>query len=237
MKRILRLAQHLFAVALFAVPLTANASTTIIKVPLGETNTSDDVYFDGTTFGTLSDGDALTLGDQDTSVNFVGIFSGLFADLVSPPGSFTLSGVTATGSTGFVNTVFSQQTTGGSFSLYDPSNVLLLSGDLADGAITGSLNSQTGSFFDTTVGTFTGGTLLPYLLPQSFGLSIALNGVQSGNLPGFTVDQNGNLSAFTAAGSGLIQGAAVPEPVTAIMLLTGASAAVLRRRKQRAVEL
>jgi len=214
-----KIAYIYLTVLLFLIAVPAAFAERIIKVPLGEAG--PDIIFDGTTFRTADDGNALTSGDQNTRVIFSG-FDVSIADILTPDASFTLSGVTSAGNADTIGPVISQTTTGGSFSLFAPDNSLLLSGTLTDGAIVGSqAPASTGSFFNTTLGTFTGGSLLSYFSAQTLDLSFALNAIVSGQTPGLAVDSGGKLAAFSADASGLIQGAAVPEPVSVLLLLSG----------------
>ena len=214
MKRIRIIYATLMLLLLVSVPAAFAES---IKVPLGDAG--PDVIFDGTTFHTVDDGNALSSGDQDTRV----IFSGLagLSDIISPLASFTLDGVELSGNAQDLGAVISQTTIGGSFSLFAPDNSLLLSGVVDTGAIVGAkAPAATGSFFNTTLGSFTGGILQTYFAAQTLDLSFALNAIVSGQAPGLAIS-DGKVAAFSADASGLIQGAAVPEPVSALLLLSG----------------
>ena len=140
----------------------------IVKFPLSETFTPD-VEFSGGVFSTVNDGNGATLGEQDTRLDFVGPLAFL-ADILTPTASFTLDGVTAVGAASTTLGVISQATTGGTYSIYDSSNSLLLQGSLADGAIVGG-TTETGSFFNTTIATYTSGSLLAYITPSPAGIS------------------------------------------------------------------
>jgi len=225
MKVLLTLGLLLFSSTAFA--------ESIVKIPLGESG--PDVIFDGTTFRTADDGDATTLGDQNTRILFSG-FGNLFSDIISPLGSFTLASVTATGAASDTLGVVVQHTTGGTFDLYAPDNSLLLSGTLTAGALTGSegTGAQTGSFFNTTLGTFTGGSLASFYEADSAELSVALNAIFTGNIPGMVVT-NGVLQPFTSDASGLITGvnqAGVPEPMSMLLLFSGLPLAAAARKKR-----
>jgi len=218
------------ALALAIVPQAFGDA--IIKIPLSET-TSYDVEFDGLTFSTVDDGNAATLGEQDSRVDFVGFLSYLSDIVTAPLGSFTISGVQANGTpTNGLVTV--QETIGGTFSLYDEVNTLLLSGSLAQGAITGSA-STTGSFFNTTIATYTGGSLLAYVAPTPAGISFALAGILSeGDIVGLVINEDA-LSPFVADASGVLTGTEVPEPLTAALLLSGVVGAFGVKKKVGAI--
>jgi len=131
-------------------------------------------------------------------------------------------------------TVIVQDFFGGTFSLYGTSNDLLLSGNLQDSTLTGVLGSTgTGSIFTTKVGTFTSGSLLQYVLPNSLNVSIALTNVNNGSgfvltgspftLQAFTTDASVNISADKGF---------VPEPASiAIALLGAVGFSFIRRRR------
>ncbi len=211
---------------LFAFAGNASAIA-VIKVPLG-TNASGDVVFNGTTFSTLDDGIAGTLGNQNTRVLFLG-FAGL-PDINTEDASFTLSNVLAVGTAITTIGVIAQETIGGTFNLWAPDNTLLISGSLTGGAITGSNNGGSGSFFNTQLGLFTGGSLLSFFAGNTLDFSLALNNILSGNNFGLNVTNN-TLDAFQADGSAIISGSAVPEPATLLLLISGIAATRLKKRK------
>ena len=218
-----------FLAFLFALSAPATADT-ILKFPLSDGGF--DMTFDGTVLSTVNDGNATTLGDQNTNVVFSGVLN-FIPEINTANASFTLANVLAFGLANVIGPVVAQQTTGGNFSLWDASNNLLISGSLNTGVITGTMTDTTGSFFNTTFASFTGGSLASLLDPASAGLSLALASIMSqGALPGLRVGPNGELTPFTADGSGLLEGAAaVPEPMTLSLLLVamGGAAAVRRR--------
>lgn len=218
------------AAFLAAAPLEASATQTIVKASLFEGGA--DVTFDGAVFSTITDGDLTSLGDQNTRVNFLGALDTV-TDINDPFASFTLAGVTIAGAPTPVGPVVVQPTNGGTFSLWDESNTLLLSGVLNDGAITGSSTAETGSFFNVSFMSFTGGSLAPLLDPDSAGISFALSSIFGGGVLGLQI-VNGALAPFTADGLVAIDGspAAVPEPMSAALLVIGGGAAAwVRRRK------
>ena len=220
----------LLATALVLALVTSSASAdTIIKLGLSGTGGPDVQYVAGV-FGTADDGVAGTTGLQNTNSEFTGFLDPLVADILANA-SFTLAGVTASGAASVVGGVIvSQATTGGTFSLYDPSNVLLLTGVLGNGAITGSTGNSTGSFFNTNNATFTGGSLLAYVATTPAALSLSFTNLLSGNV-GAMVVNNGVLGNFVADATGNISGSAVPEPASMALLLSGVLGAAVRKRK------
>lgn len=226
--------KKLIASTLFAAPLlfagsVSAAPITVIEVHLGGVS-QPDVQLSGGVFGTIDDGAAGTTGNQNTDVLFDALLSGQ-TDIVSGA-SFTLSGVTLSGSASAAGPIISQNTTGGSFSLYDSSNALLLSGTLGDGTIFGSDTSSIGSFFNTTVGSLTGGSLLAFLPDLGVSLGFSLGTVTTGNASGMDIVNN-NISNFTANGTGLVD--VVPEPASMTLLLSGLLGGVAARRKKNSV--
>jgi hypothetical protein len=199
---------------------------TVLKLSLGEV--SPDLVFDGLTLHTVNDGNAGTTGDQNTAVDFTGFLNGI-PDITTNIASFSLAGLAPQGAATVVGTVFIQNFAGGQFSLFDPSNVLLLSGTLNASSLTGSFApSSTGSLFTTMNGNFTGGTLLPMLQRPSFSLSLTMTNVNGGS--GFVL--SGAVQPFTADSTVEIGATQqVPEPGTWSLLVFGAlTAATLRRR-------
>lgn len=237
MKKFIHSLLALTGVAL-ATATGASATPGIIKVPLNESSGSD-VYFDGSFFGTIADANGASMGDQDTIVDFIGPLSGVIPDLFGPIGSFSLDSVAVVGPAQSIGGVIVQGTQGGVFSLYDPANSLLLSGVLSDGALTGSAATTSGSFFNTSIASFTGGSLMPLLVPSSAGLSISLagissiyNGVAQSGLRLFSTNNGSILQPFTADASGVIEGQPIPEPLTLGLLIPGLLAGARLRRKQ-----
>lgn len=223
------------ALALVCVGSTNADASAIIKIDLGAIG--PDIEYASGVLSTVDDGDAATLGDQNTVVTFEGDLEFL-TDLLSGA-SFSLLGVTELGAPATFGPVVNQATQGGTFALYGADNSLQLSGTLDQGVLSSSSNSSTGGFFSGTSASFTGGALLAYLAPTPAGLSLALNGIspQGGGI-GLSIPEscgdNCHLPNFVASGNGLLEGTAgtdVPEPASMALMLTGVTAALVRRRK------
>lgn len=192
---------------------------TILKLTLGG-DAAADIEFDGALLSTIDDGAATTDGDQNTAVDFTEFLSGN-ADILSPDASFTLSGLAPSGAaTVFGNVVVIQKFTGGSLSLYDPSNNLLLAGTLAESTLTGTIGPPaTGALFSSTFGSITGGSLAPQVLPGSLTLSMSLNDVNGG--AGFSVAGATApiLDPFTSDATLSIGADPIPEPASLLLAL------------------
>lgn len=240
----------------FAVSTAARADA-LLKFDLN--GVGPDIAFNNGVLATMDDGDASTAGDQKTNIIFVGALDSLVNDVVSGA-SFSLAGVTATGTPNVQGDLISQLTNDGSFSIYGASNTLLLKGQLGSGLITGSEAADTGSFFNTQNVSYTDGSLVQYVSPANKGISLALAAILSSyngsNVSGLRV-ADGALANFTASATGLLSGNAgangvvtkqitngalngqsdsggptpsVPEPATAALLLAGLLGGFARRR-------
>lgn len=170
-------------------------------------------------------------GDQNTAIEYT---DGLdfIPDINTDIASFTLGGLQEAGPAIPVGTLAIQNFAGGTFSLYDSTNTLLLSGALTSSSLTGTIGAAgTGSVFTTGLAIVTGGTLAPLIVPNSLSLSLSLtNVVSQGAFPGLAVD--GGVLQFTADSTVAIAATVVPEPTTPRLLLFGGLAAVgLRYRR------
>jgi PEP-CTERM motif len=221
------------ATLVFFLASAANAAT-IIKLSLG--NTGPDVEFNGGVFSTSDDLVPGTVGNQNTAAEFLD-FLNFQPDVPTPTASYTLSGVTAVGPPANVFGNVVQSFAGGNFFLYDPSNALLLSGQLGTSVLFGTVGPpSTGAVFSTSVASVTGGSLGPFISPNSLSLSISMTNVNSG--PAGTGFQLGPgpggsiLLPFRADVTQTIAGDA-PEPSSVLLAMLGGvlfSAYSLRRK-------
>ncbi len=213
-------------VALF-VSTTASA-TTILKLNFGASG--PDFQYAGGVLSTIDDGIAGTVGDQNTQAFFEGLLDGV-PDINTDIASVTFDGITADGAATVLPGFVVQNTTGGTFSLWDASNTLLLSATIDSGSISGPLGAAaTGSFVTLTLGTYTGGTLFPLLGgANAASIGVSFTDVTSRSGAGFSVTGS-TLNAFTADATANL--AAVPEPTTVGLLLAGLAGGLgVRRRK------
>lgn len=235
-------ALHVAICAVIGIFTTAAQAGTIIKLGLGG-DPLPDVEFDGVVLSTVDDTTAATTGEQNTDVDYQDFLSSE-TDIPTSIASVTLDGITAVGTA----TVFPappsppllviQNFSGGTISLYDAANTLLLSGALSSSTLTGTLGPPgTGALFTTTFSTVTGGTLAPQILPNSLTLSMSFSDVNGG--AGFSVTPSPpavvppifSLNPFTADATANIAGEVVPEPAAALLMMVGAAVCSLGIRR------
>jgi hypothetical protein len=222
--RLARVAMALCALISLCRPISSNAAT-ILEMSLG--NALPDIQFDGTTLSTIDESNP---GDQDTGVLFLGFIDLYGPDILTSTASFSMDGLTKNGQASLINnSLILQNFTGGTYSLWDDNDVLLLAGSLGDSALTGALGNSTGGLFQTTLGTATAGVLQGYVDPNSILLSMNFTSIQdtNSNTPGLRVSLlpigptfffNTDLQPFTADATVDIE-ASAPEPTSAAMLL------------------
>jgi hypothetical protein len=179
------------------------------------------IQYNGTTLSSV--------GPQSTPVQFGGFLSQLPA-ISPPPASFTFGGITRSGST-FVNgTSVVQQFTGGTLSLYDSTQTLLLSANLSGSALNGSLGRPDGALFTTLFSSVTGGTLAANIDGPTLVFQMHLSNINGGS--GFsTAPPSGSLQSFTANVTASLDAGQVPipEPATIALLAIFATLGLARR--------
>jgi hypothetical protein len=232
--------------AIVGFAASGSQAAEILKLNLGDINVGYGI------FGTGSDGDATTLGNQNTDVEFTGFLDGLFKDIPTTDASFSCCGTTlassmATSTNGNILVNDFLVPPGAeflsSFSLYGPGNNLLLSGRVGRGRLTGPMGPPaTGEFFTTSLQSVTGGTLAPYLEANSISLRFNLTNIRHSPVPAleYVGDPSGQgLALFTPEGTDLLPFTAdavatisaepIPESSTLGMILLGAVAGALPR--------
>jgi hypothetical protein len=210
---------------------------TIIKLSFGTDSRPDIELVDGV-LSTAADAVGASTGDQNTEVSFLGSLSSAPV-IEGANASLTLDNIQLVGDPVTVGSTVLQATLGGDFTLYDPSNVLLLGGTLGNGTLSGPIGgTATGGFLTAEYGLFTDGLLLPLLQADnatSSSFSISLSDINNGAglsltgdhvLADFTADANANIGARASD---------VPEPGAALLLLLGVWALRLNGRPARIV--
>jgi hypothetical protein len=219
----LRIVLNSFAFCAMLGWSAANGAT-ILKLSLASTG-ADLSMNGGGVLGTESDGVGATTGDQNTAIEYTGFLDSLFTDDATNNASFSLASLQKTGPLTILGgSVIAQDFVGGTFSLFNSANSLLLSGNLGSSTLTGAIGSTaTGSLFTTNAGNFTGGSLLPYVQGNSLNVSIALSNVSNGT--GFTVAGTPfALQPFNADTFVNITAEPIPEPTSIAIALLGAAA-------------
>jgi hypothetical protein len=203
---------------------SAAKAGTILRLNLGADSASDITFSGGAsgTLGTSSDGNGATTGDQNTGIDYDDFLQSSNPDVPTSIASFSMSGLAASGPPTTFGPLLIQNFTGGTLSLYSPTNTLLLSGSLANSALTGPIGPPaTGGLFTTSFASVTGGTLQSDIAPGSLTLSMSLTDINNG--AGFGVGGAPSLvlEAFRADVSISIAARQIPEPASLFVVITG----------------
>jgi hypothetical protein len=211
-----------FGIAIFIFANCAQAGT-IIKLDLGSDSAADIEYTGGLggTLSTADDGNPTTTGDQVTDIDFLDFLDASFPDIT---GSFSMDNLIALGNASTFNTLVIQNFTGGTINLYSTTNELLLSGMLANSALTGPIGfPATGALFTTSFASITGGSLQPLILQGTLTLSMSLTDINGGD--GFSVSGTPSavLGEFEASATLNIAADQIPEPLSMVLLAVGSA--------------
>ena len=241
MKMMKDLLNGIGSVALVLLLTIHSAQAAAFKLDLAKSPGPDlgpDIVYTGAVLATPSDGNAATIGSQDTSIVF-GDFLSSFAPIT---GSYSLHNLITNGPATTVGvpggTLVFQPMKNGDFQLYDSANVKLLDVDLTTSStlLTGTLNSPTGAIISVTNGTVVGGNFAGYIVSNSISFSISMSNILSGGTTGSLVLGGGNiLQPFTASATKEIGAEpnplGSPEPSSAVLLALGSlCGAIIRRR-------
>jgi hypothetical protein len=226
------------AVVSFSAFQAAEAGT-ILKLSLGN-DVQPDLEYVASVLSTVDDGDGTTPGDQNTAVEFLDFLTGVHPNIPAADGSYSMNGLTANGAPLVLfGAIVIQQLQGGNFQLWDENNVLLLDATLGDSVLNGTTGpagpSQTGGVITTTFGNILGGTLAPYIAPNTVSVSIAMTNVISGATPGMVVTPTPGgpvLANFVADATETIAAEPIPEPATVALILLGAIAPLANTRRR-----
>ncbi len=221
--------------ALLCAATSFAQASTIIKLNLGGVGPDIGMNVAGILSTTL-DGNPTTNGDQNTAVEYTS-FLEFIPDINSNAASFSLHGLQATGTATLFGNLMIQNYSGGNFELWSPTNTLLLSGTLTNSALTGVIGPPgTGGLFTTTLESYTGGSLTPYLTQGTLSLSMNITNVNGGN--GFDVQPlttGGTVQPFLADAAISISAdfSGVPEPATMTLVGLSSAAVALGWRRRR----
>jgi hypothetical protein len=206
--------------AVIGIFTSAGQAGTILKLNPG--TAASNIEFNAGVLSTVDDLNAGTTGEQNTAVDFQGFLSGI-PDIAPLNASMTLNGISRVGSaTVFPFGLMMQNFSGGTVSIYDASNMLLLSGSLNASTLAGAAGPPgTDALFTTTFNLVTGGTLAPQIGLGTIALKMNITDVNGG--AGFTVaSPDSILNPFSAEALLTITGEqAIPEPATALLLAFG----------------
>jgi hypothetical protein len=218
--------------AVIGIFASSAAAGTIIK--MSPANTASHIEFNAGVLSTVDDLNAATTGEHNTALDFQGFLDSI-PDIASANASVTVNGISRVGSATVFPTIqlMMQNFSGGTVSIYDATNTLLLSGSLNASTLAGSLGATgaNDALFTTSFNVITGGTLAHGIDPSSLTLKMNIGDIDGGaglSAPGSV------LSPFTANALLTITGELpVPEPGTYLLLAVGMAIASTWMRSQR----
>jgi hypothetical protein len=228
MLRFVRLAT--FGISMLVLTPAVQAGT-IFKLDLGS-DSAPDIEYTGGAAGVLStadDGNPTMAGDQATEIDFLD-----FLERPSIQGSFSLHDLAAAGTAdNFGGFLVIQNFSGGTLSLYDSANVLLLSGSLGNSTLAGPIGPPaTGALFTTSFASVTGGSLQSSILDNTLTLSMSLTDINSGLGFDLSNDTPPLLNPFEAGATLNIAGQPIPEPISSALLSVGSVLAAWACRRR-----
>jgi hypothetical protein len=215
--------------AVISIVVSTASAGTIMK--LNPDNATAHIEFGPDVLSTVDDLNATTTGEHNTAIDFQGILDDI-PDITSASASVTVNGITKVGSANMLlNQLILQNFTGGTVSLYNEANTLLLSGSLNASRLAGSLGvtGANDALFTTTFNHITGGTLASGLDPNSITLKMNIGAINGG--AGLSTTGS-NLNDFTANAL-LTVTAEVPEPGACLLFAVGMAVASTWMRSQR----
>ena len=193
-----------------------------------------------TAFPVEFDGSSLNVFDSESTLQFT---DEILNQQTATRGFLSVSGIDASGAASsqpIGQSNFLSQSTSensfGSFTLTDDNGVLLLSGRLGSGVLSGSEGADTATF-RTDNAFFNGGSLLQFIQPRgSFSLGLIIDDDQGLQVSG---DSRGSIAEFDANFTAQIDvqavGGQVPEPGSVLMFSPILLMGLISRRRARKV--
>ena len=166
------------------------------------------ITFDGTTLSTVS--------PQNTRAVFTS-FLDWYPDITTETASLIFGNITRSGPPIVSGTSILQQFSGGSLSLYDPAETLLLSGNLSNSVLSGTAGQSTGGLFTTSFSVVTGGVFAAYVDRPSLVFQMHFSNINGSSGLSTAPPTAPLLQPFTAKADANIDGVQVPEPATGVL--------------------
>jgi hypothetical protein len=208
---------------------------TVLSFTLQGGLASNDFEFSGGEFSSIIDPGVTQPNGQLTDLQFETFFDGI-PDIGSGA-VISMSGLLKTGTTVTFGNIVTQQFSGGSFSIFDDMDNLLLGGTIASSSLVGSTAGGNATISNSDPVTFTSGSLLSLVDPNSGAFSLAMDDVRTGGALGLrgssTGTMDGQLQDFSARLTGQFEAAvAVPEPSSVVLLVLFGLVAVGKSRRR-----
>jgi len=226
---------NFIAFALGAMILAAQSAQagTIIKLNLG--GIGPDIGMNGGgILSTVNDGDATTLGDQNTAIEYTDFLDGGNPDINTPIASVSISGLAAAGPAIPGPGILIQSYAGGTVSLYGPApgNVLLLQGVLGGSTLVGTTGPPgNGGLFSATFANVVGGTLDPFIMDNTLTLQMTLSNINGG--AGLAAGPGLPVAPFFADAVVTMAADQVPEPMGILLFAVGGALVTMAPKRRR----